>query len=240
MNHIDQLLNISPADCNKKITIGEIDKFLSILNDKNFFIDHPFFKKLPTLDPINVATILAPFYFAVNYWMDNLLMFHQNLSDTNDTTSAKLVEENICDEFGIHNGEVDLKNCHKLTYIKFLVALGYKGKFIITNPVEKFNNELENSLYNNTTKFHACVLGAIEHFYICISTMLKQYCDKNGIKQNHYQVHEVLDKKHSMDFFNVALNQDATIGDFIDGIAKGLHLLWNIYEQLYTEVLSLD
>lgn len=220
---------------NDILTINKLEILLEEFVKENNFENNLLFKQLDQLKPRKLGFTLAPFYFAVSYWLDNLQLFYMNLINISDNEYAELVKENICDEFGIENGIVDIKKSHKITYTNFLSSLGYKNRIIITPAVEKFNKELENSLYQNRIQLHACILGAIEYFYISISTMLKEYCDKNGIEQSHYKIHEILDKKHSMDLFKVAINYGANIDDFKHGLWRGYGMLWNVYENLWKE-----
>lgn len=230
------LLNRRGLDVNKIITKQDVSFFLSELGKKKHFAMHPFFGKINDYSSHDVALVLSPFFFAVHYWLDNLLMFYIDLLNKNDDKSAKLVGENMADESGVENGSINFQNSHKVTYIRFLEALGNNNKRpIITSAVIKFNKELENSLYTGNHKSHACLLGAIEYFYIGISTIIKDYCNTKNIEQSHYTVHEILDSKHSMDFFNIAINCGATVSDFCTGINKGFQMLWNIYENMLAE-----
>jgi hypothetical protein len=158
------------------------------------------------------------------------------LNDCNDSASANLVIENILDENGLVNDTIDLEKMHTTTYINFLHALKFDGKLVCSRPVHKFNYALENSLNNMTLSQHACILGGIEHFYIEISKMISEQLKRqHDVKQDHYSVHEILDQKHAMDFFQVAINQKATIGDMEFGIVSGYDLLWDVYNNMNTD-----
>ncbi len=71
-----------------------------------------------------------------------------------------------------------------------------------TEPIMIFNknlNNLENTIYT------ACVLGAIEYFYIEISSIISGYCISKIFNQNHYLTHEIFRfTTFYMDFFEGA------------------------------------
>ena len=229
-----------------------LSKLLESLDEKNRLANHKLFAliKKDELCPSNVANILRPFYFAVYNWTYVLTKFHDKLLAAGDNKSAALVKENIMDELGYENGLQDLNKCHTTTFLNFLFSLGALqapksltdiylhnefGRLSITRAVIEFNNALEKSLNESTLAYHACVLGGIEHFYIRISNILSTYCTRNNINLTHYATHEIVDQKHSMDFFQVALNQNVSRTDIDNGIAEGCHLLDKIYLDLYVE-----
>lgn len=230
------LENFKILNQSKEITLDKITNLLKILNGLNFLNEHPLFRDMDNiLTESEISQVLVPFYFAVSYWLLNLSNFKNKLLNVGDTKSADLVNENILDEQGYDNGVLNIEKCHTTTYLYFLDTMNTKkfhSDFIVTDPIKKFINALENSVNHNSLAYHACVLGSIEHFYIQISANLKLYCDKKNIKQYHYTTHEILDHKHSLDFFKIALNQNVSLDDMISGIKEGYILLWTVYEEM--------
>jgi hypothetical protein len=54
-------------------------------------------------------------------------------------------------------------------------------------------------------------------------------------EQDHYATHEILDEKHSMDFFTIAIHLDTTYQDFLDGTTHGYQMLWDVFEGMMEE-----
>lgn len=215
-----------------KVDESFIVTVLSEINRKNILDKHKLFENIEELEPRKLADILIPFYFAVKFWTEHLEVFREKLISCNDLLSANLVQENIDDEKGSENGKMIYSKKHVVTYINFLLSLDPAIILRKHDAVDKFIAGLESSLENSPLAFHACILGAIEHFYIQISTVIKNYCDKYGIRQEHYTTHEILDQKHAMDFFNVAINQGVKREQLFRGIHAGYQLLWDVYENL--------
>lgn len=229
--HLNKMESILDEGVNE----NTIKKLLSYLEEQHILEKHPFFQKINMYQPYKIGIILSPFYFAVHNWLLHLQQFHTKLSRLHYEKSAELVYENINDETGIECGITNLEKSHTVTFIIFLHVLGYHNQIKSSRSIIEFNSRLDYSLGNKFISHHASVLGAIEHLYISVSTILKNYCDKYGIVQEHYNVHEILDQKHSMDFFRVAINDNATPSCVINGIINGYQLLWNIYEELLKE-----
>lgn len=209
-----------------------VEAALSEINRCNILEKHLLFSNIDEYDPKTLGNILIPFYYAVKYWTQHLEMFSNCLINSNDNTSADLVKENIDDESGNINGKIIYSKKHIITYINFLLALNYNTTLRKSPAVDKFIDSLKNILETKPFSYNAAVLGGIEHFYIQISTTFKTYCDKNNIRQEHYNVHEILDQKHAMDFFMVAINQKITREQLFSGIHEGYKLLWDVYEEL--------
>lgn len=215
-----------------------IIQYASYLNSEHKLEDHNLFKfiKSDQCTPLILSEILTPFYFAVSEWKFHLSQFYGILQILEDDESADLIAENIDDETG--NPE---KMAHTETYINFLRALGKLDTSLTnTDSVKKFNTEISNMLYDIEMPIGelACVFGGIEHFYITVSTFFHDLT-KNvyNVHQEHYSLHEVLDVKHSTDFFRVALNQNVSQIEYINGLKEGYRLLWNLYDDLYNEYL---
>lgn len=222
---------------NSSERLFEITSLLADIHNKKYLTNHPFFSKLmdknKSINYWHVGKILSPFYFAVWHWTTSLSTFRKMLKNYGDIASAKLVKENIEDELGYSNNIQKLDDVHILTYTNFLHALDFSDKIIYIESIKKFNKFINDSLHNKTLAYHAALLGAIEHFYIEVSSTIKNYCDNYDIEQEHYRVHEIVDQKHAADFFEIAINQDATNEELINGIHDGYLLIWNVYLELY-------
>ncbi|AYV85819.1 MAG: heme oxygenase [Satyrvirus sp.] len=220
------------------IDIDNISVFLEELSNEINFKNHPLFK---LLDASNISTqefgqIMAPFYFAIYNWTVHLTKFSGLLRRNEDFESSEYVEENVFDELGFSGGHVNYNNCHTVTYINFLHSLGFCGRLQLNDAVQDFNNILNDFLIepeNITLRTHACILGGIENCYIHVSRFILDFCTKNNIKQEHYNIHEIIDFKHSMDFYKVAKRQNADASDIIIGSITGYVLIWNVFYDLY-------
>ena len=251
---IDSLLTIFKLeDINKiydsipKLDINDqsdINTLLSKLNDCFKINEHGLFMCLnnSNIVPKTLGEIMAPFYFAVFNWVDHLEKLHLKLKSDVRICSPKiyydameLVGENIMDEKGYDNDIKSMEKCHVTTFVNFLHAIGFHSELCETNAVKHFNKTLSIVLANEPFAFNACVLAGIEYFYICISNIISTYCDKNNIKQAHYKNHELIDLKHSMDFFRVAAIHSATKKDMVYGVTLGYKLLWDVFHELWNE-----
>jgi hypothetical protein len=212
-------------------------EYLNSLKTEYALDNHSLFKYIKShhCQPIILSQILSPFYFAVTEWQEHLEKFYKLLLGSSDIDSAKLVLENIMDERSYDNKS----KAHPQTYLGFLTALGKKDLNLTSSPaVNKFNNELSSMLKSKevTLGEMAAVFGGIEYFYISISSFLHYHLSNvYQISQEHYTLHEIIDQKHSMDFFIVADNQKVLNSEMKRGVKKGFNLLWNLYEDLYQE-----
>jgi len=188
---------------------------------------------------------MAPFYFAVYNWSNHLEKFEskifnqKNIGVEQRKKSIEILHENVMDEKGFDGKYQNLDKCHIVTYINFLLALGFNGKLSQTKAVIKFNNLLDENLLNKSPAFNACLLGGIEHLYIKISNFISTYCTKMNISQEHYNNHEILDVKHSMDLFTVAQLCDVNNDELIEGTISGYELLWNLFMDLIHENIQI-
>jgi len=222
----------------ENISIDTMGNFLNNLEMKilDYYQYDNFYSALSSgFEPEALGCTMAPFYFAVQNWSDHLSNFHNKLLLEYDSKLIEHIKENIMDEAGYENGQIYQDKRHTLTFVNFLHALDFKNKIILTKPVINFNNSLQDILDNCSPGFNACVLGGIEFFYIKISSLLLTYCSERNIEQEHYATHEIIDKKHAMDFFTVAQNCNATSNDIFFGVIRGCVLIHNLLDELYKE-----
>jgi len=195
------------------------------LNNHTFFIN----MKNAKYSPMVVGRIMMPFYFAVHHWVEHLKEF----SSVPETIP---VSRNIRDELGYQpDGTRDLNKMHTVTFVNFLMELGYSAGLAITPPVKKFNKQLDDLLHGDPA-FHAFVLGGIEHFYVTISDWICMSLQTNyNIMQQHYQTHQVIDQQHADDFFRIGFALGCGQATCEKGIRTGYQMLWNVFQELVAE-----
>ncbi|XWV26135.1 heme oxygenase [Tupanvirus soda lake] len=227
-------------DRNTDLNINNIDNVARIISKKIEISDHKLFSQIKNrkIIPSVLGTIMAPFYFAVYNWLEHLEKLRKKMEEKNIPNShIELISENINDEKGYDGQNQSIDKCHTTTYVNFLNSLGFKGKLNYTKAVIDFNSELDNILETKDIAYNAAVLAGIEYFYIEISSIISNYCNSESIKQNHYELHEVLDYKHASDLFELAKKCNATFYELLYGMAKGYSLLWNVFNNLNEEYL---
>lgn len=216
---------------------SNLKETLDTLVDKWNLANHPMFSKLESngISVEQFAKIMAPFYFAVYFWHDHLNDFYHQLQDLK-VDNSYLIKENVMDELGFENGNRHYEKCHTATYINFLHSIGFCSNLECTPGVKKFIDNLIYLMENKSARFNAYVLGSIEYYYIFVSNIISDFCVKKSIQQNHFELHEEIDMKHSMDFFSVAFscenNQDPELVEILE---TGFILLWDIFKDLHDE-----
>lgn len=218
--------------------LTELKVVLDELVEKWDLNDHKFFSRLDN-DGITLeqfSQIMAPFYFAVYFWHDHLNDFYHILL-THKIIDCHLIKENVMDELGFTDGIRHYEKCHTATYINFLHSIGFCDKMRYTAAVQKFVLYLTDLMKNGSPRYNAYVLGAIEYFYIFISNSISKYCNRYEIKQEHFELHEEIDMKHSMDFFQVGMNcKNIDDPEMKEILNVGFKLIWDIFEELYLEL----
>jgi hypothetical protein len=176
---------------------------------------------------------IRQFYFAVEYWPK---FFQQIMSNCSCSfgkakcTSCGILEDNIKDEIGSSH-----ESSHVETFEEFLKAFGCTKPEEPSQLINFFNGILSESA-SDIIKAVSYAHG-IEHTYVKISTMIKTYCEKNGIKQRHYANHEVLDIEHALelklasDFLLEKTNLDEKIRN--EYITTGSDLIMFVFEKMF-------
>lgn len=140
------------------------------------------------------------------------------------------------------HGEGDAKKIHGKTFCELLLRLGN----IKEADIEKRALWPEVRVFN-TTLVGACVLdeyligvgmmGMIERMFVYISNLIGQGIVHNGWlteeEMIHYDLHEVLDLRHSMDFFNVLQPSWEEVGSNHYYIEQGLRMGAEVFNYLY-------
>ena len=142
-----------------------------------------------------------------------------NLNENHVSTFKRLMEKLI-----------DVNN--DKSYEKYLVESS-------KNEIDSFNSTLESIIDNRNWLYSFAVLGMIEYVYITISKEIHCYV-KNFINSDvdHYSIHEIVDDKHSKDFFDV-LNDHYLENKLL--INEGLQKGYDIFNKLYYELaLNMD
>lgn len=165
---------------------------------------------------------------------------------------------NLYDE----NGNGNLNESHVLTFKKLMLKLininnkkSYEEYLLCCpkNEVKHFNSMLQCIVDDEHWLYCFAVLGMIEYIYITISKEIHYYV-KNFIKSDslssvqehndskleidHYSLHEIIDDKHSKDFFDVLKEHYSHNKELID---KGLQKGYDIFDNLYYELaLNID
>ena len=157
------------------------------------------------------------FYYAVDYWVKALKLFHAKLLKNFYIICANIINENIEDELGIKNNNISHCDTFKnlLSNVKkYMLKNNIENKLFFDDnnldtinkkSVFDFNNKITNIIENKSIEYISAFLGIIEYSYVSISNIIKIYLDNYNIEQQHYKIHELLDIKHATDFFEIAI-----------------------------------
>jgi pyrroloquinoline quinone (PQQ) biosynthesis protein C len=145
------------------------------------------------------------------------------------------------------HGEGNLSSVHRNTFLELLSRIGDVSeddvnKRYLWPSVRIFNTTLVGTCTLDEYLVGVGVMGIIERMFMEISTWIGQGIISRGWLTEdrlvHYDVHEVLDLKHSEDFFNVVQPSWDRLEEnqyYIDqGLTMGAALFNLLYEQLYT------
>ena len=213
----------------KKLTLNnlmfDVKKHVNMENT----IAHPYFFKLyyKIMDLGDFHKTQIPFYYAVQHWVIALQKLSDRLKSVGQIETDNILNENIHDELGI-----DTNITHVETFNNFLLAMD-ETNLQESKCIDEFNNYLDNMIEHKSLQYVFAYLGMIEYQYIFISTIIKDFVDFYGIRQNHYRNHEIMDVKHSTDLFKIAIH--FTKDNFMDlklGILDGYTNFMKLYEEL--------
>ena len=200
-----------------------MEPILKSLSNKYNLDENLFFKNLPTTSPKTLASMMAPFYFAVKYWsthLEELVRVIEAESKCDNDTLVK-IKENILDEKGD-----SIESDHVTTFINFLISLHPLEKQLESNEsVNTFIGKLKD-LFKMSNEAHLAALGGIEYLYIDISNRINNYCIDNKVKIYHYKVHSIIDHKHAHDFFSNSSMKSCDIEVGFSMIYEVFNCLW--------------
>jgi len=197
--------------------------------------NHPFLSKIKYADKTNnnLGKKFSPFFFGVDTWLYILEKFSSKLLDNGFKLQEKLIRENINDEMGYvkENNVIDPNKNHKISYINFIHALGFCGKIEINSSVKKWNSDLDYVVTTKEPAYIAAVLGGIEHLFMSLSNFISENIKPYLIfEQEHFINHEIIDEKHSDDFFKVSIDLKISQEDFKESVKLGYQILWDAFD----------
>jgi pyrroloquinoline-quinone synthase len=143
------------------------------------------------------------------------------------------------------HGEGDTQKAHTITFSLFLERLG-GVKFediqqkVLWPEVRAFNTCLAGTCILDDFMIGTAMMGMIERMFCHISTIIARGVIERGWLQKqdmvHYNVHELLDIKHSQDFFDILLPfWEKSVNNQYQ-IEQGLRLGATIFDNLYTSL----
>lgn len=161
--------------------------------------------------------------------------------------TAELRQEILRNVWEEH-GEGDISKAHGET---FVILLDRLGKVTIEDIIKRalwpeiriFNTTLTGACVLDDYMVGTAMMGMIERLFCDISTILAQGIIKRGwLTQDtmiHYNLHELLDIKHSQDFFDVLeeawKKNDENKYHIDQGLRLGATLFNNLYTGLYEQ-----
>ncbi len=193
----------------------------------DLLFDNVFFSKLikNQMELSEFVKYQEPFFWAVKKWgsvMSDCIYLES------DQTIKNVYQKNWSDEFGLE----DQTHSHVNTFIQYLKEIGHTGNNICnkTKSVIDFEMFLD-SVVKSTTNERLLTFGTIELTYVFISHIIHNYVsNKNGaILDVHYSLHELLDVKHSIEFFNNVSNIDFNV------ISNTMSYFIQFYTNIYCE-----
>jgi pyrroloquinoline-quinone synthase len=148
--------------------------------------------------------------------------------------------KNLWDEHG--NG--NLEESHVITFQKFINSLSdseIEPSENAKRSVFTFNHYLNYCCNHESWIFSIAVLGIIEYVYVDISSKIHDYIslfiDKDKI--NHYSCHEVLDKTHSHELFEILVPYlEQYKNEIFAGFAYGICKFDELYQGMSDDFLA--
>ena len=205
------------------------------------FRQNPYFTALRdgSFDKEDFIESQIQFFFAVVFFSRPMAILAAKIP----TTDLRMeVVRNVWEE----HGEGNLSSVHRNTFLEFLSRIGDVSEEDINKrylwpSVRIFNTTLVGTCTLDEYLVGVGVMGIIERMFMEISTWLGQGIVSRGWLSEerlvHYDLHEVLDLKHSEDFFNVVQPSWDRLKEnryYIDqGLTMGASLFNLLYEQLY-------
>ncbi len=240
----------------KKNTINDVFQMVDKFVNWNNTITHGYFSKL-NLKTNNLFTLSQflntqiQFYFAVEHWVIALLNVSKILISLNEHTMNNLLNDNINDELGLHslhkNDELDSlskitdneNKKHTETFKDFLFAMAENIDQVIdidshkTQCINDFNDKMDKIIETKSLSYICAYLGTIEYQYILVSKIIKDFVDMHNISQSHYEMHELLDKKHASDLYFIAIHFHTDINkDINNGAYDGYIDFMELYNKM--------
>jgi pyrroloquinoline quinone (PQQ) biosynthesis protein C len=205
------------------------------------FRQNPYFTALRdgSFDKEDFIESQIQFFFAVVFFSRPMAILAAKIP----TPDLRMeVVRNVWEE----HGEGNLSSVHRNTFLELLSRIGDVSeddvnKRYLWPSVRIFNTTLVGTCTLDEYLVGVGVMGIIERMFMEISTWLGQGIISRGWLTEerlvHYDVHEVLDLKHSEDFFNVVQPSWDRLEEnqyYIDqGLTMGAALFNLLYEQLY-------
>jgi pyrroloquinoline quinone (PQQ) biosynthesis protein C len=205
------------------------------------YLKNPYFTALQdgTFDKEDFIETQIQFFYAVDFFSRPMAALAAKIP----TAQMRLeIIRNVWEE----HGEGDLSIAHTKTFLMFLERLGnikeddvYKRA--LWPELRIFNTTLAAVCMLDDYMTGVGVMGMIEYMFSDISSSIGKGIIKRGwLNENnivHYKSHEVLDVRHSDDFFNIIKNayekNDADRYYIDQGLWMGATLFHSTYLQLY-------
>jgi hypothetical protein len=206
------------------------NNFLGKFNANKFVFDNNVSKN--TLTPLEFANLMMSFYNCVYMWKYSLITLRKRIAESNNihkTYCVKVINDNIFEEGGEELDMIDPIKAHVTSYINFLIALGLRKTIDSSNRSDMVCHAFRVIVEQYPIHLAACILGSIELIYIPISDVINNYCVLNNIQQDHYKLHEIIDRKHSLDLYEIAEIYGACEADYNEGYDEACNIMGKFF-----------
>ena len=223
-----------------KLNTEEFEELVQEILEDSDYLNNPYFTSLNkgTFDKNDFIETQKQFYFAVTFFSRPMAV----LSAKIPTPQLRLeIVRNLWEE----HGEGDFNKIHQTTFAELLTRLGNVNLLEIENAqlspaVRVFNTTLIGACTLDDYKVGVAMMGMIERMFTAISSLIGKSIVKNKwLTQEeliHYDLHEVLDVKHSQDFFDILENtwsEDNHKYLIKQGLQMGAYIFNGLYRDLY-------
>ncbi len=206
------------------------------------YMNNPYFTSLRNkeFDKEDFIETQIQFYFAVTFFSRPMAALAAKVPSP---TLRMEVVRNVWEE----HGEGDFSKIHGKTFCELLLRLDNVkesdvDKRALWPEVRVFNTTLTGACVLDEYLIGVGAMGMIERMFVDISNGIgKGIVDNGWLKEDqmiHYNLHEKLDVRHSMDFFNVlkpAWEESETNRYFIEqGLRMGAEVFNYLYLAMYT------
>lgn len=221
----------------EKTMMELVDEVLEEVNYKS----NPYFTSLEdkTFDKDDFIETQKQFYYAVTFFSRPMGVLASRIP----TPQLRL---EIVRNFWEEHGEGDFSQIHQTTFAELLNRLGEVKLDTVEGThlspyVRVFNTVLAGTCTLEDYRIGVAMMGMIEHMFSDISGIIGRNILKNEwlTEENmiHYNVHEVLDIKHSKDFFDILVKDwdESDHNKYLikQGLELGAVIFNNLYRDLY-------
>jgi pyrroloquinoline-quinone synthase len=217
--------------------MSEMQKLIDQIIFETKYHENPYFLALKNkeFDKIDFIETQIQFYFAVTFFSRPMAALAAKIPDPNLRVE---IVRNVWEE----HGEGETSKIHGKTFIELLKRLdNISGrdidKRVLWPEVRIFNTTLVGACVLDEYLIGVGAMGMIERMFCDISSWIGKGIVQNGWLNEkdmiHYNLHEVLDIKHSADFFNVLKPSWDTSDENKYYIEQGLRMGAEVFNYLY-------